>query len=370
MSLSAYLAESVVPHADRWDREERIPRAVLADLAGFGLLGASVPDDRARRGLSVVQWGEALEAVGEASMSLLSVLTVHAMCTFAVARWLEPEAQEEWLADLLAGGKLGGFALTEPGVGSDAKAVTTQLADAGDHWRLTGVKRWISASEIVDVFLVVGQSPKGLTAVLVPRETPGLTITPISGVLGFRAARQCELNFNDVVVPKRWTLGGEGMGFTHVANSALDVGRFCVACGSTGLIRACVRASVDYAHSRQQFGTRLSHHQLIQAMIADMATSLQAAGALWRRAAQSREELLPGSIMETTTAKYFAATACARAANDTVQIHGANGCGPDYPVQRYFRDARVTELIEGSNQMQQLMIALDALTTFSSRRKR
>jgi alkylation response protein AidB-like acyl-CoA dehydrogenase len=370
MSLSAYLAESVAPHADRWDREERIPRAVLADLAGFGLLGASVPDERARQGLTVVKWGEALEAVGEASMSLLSVLTVHAMCTYAVARWLEPEAQQEWLADLLAGAKLGGFALTEPGVGSDAKAVTTQFADAGDHWRLTGAKRWISSSEIVDVLLVVGQAPKGLTAVLVPRETPGLTITPISGVLGFRAARQCELNFNEVVVPKRWTLGGEGMGFSQVGNSALDVGRFCVACGSTGLIRACVRASVDYAHNRRQFGVRLSHHQLIQAMIADMATAYQAANALWRQAAQSREELQPSSIMETTTAKYFAAKACARAANDTVQIHGANGCGPDYPVQRYFRDARVTELIEGSNQMQQIMIALDALSTFASRRKR
>jgi glutaryl-CoA dehydrogenase (non-decarboxylating) len=369
MTLPAYVAESVAPHADRWDREERVPRAVLADLAGFGLLGASVPDDRAGRGLTVVGWGEALESVGEASMSLLSVLTVHAMCAFAVSRWAEADAQKEWLADLLAGRKLGGFALTEPAVGSDAKAVTTQLADDGDNWRLNGTKRWITASEIVDVFVVVGQAPKGLTAVLVPRETPGLTITPISGVLGFRAARQCELNFKDVVVSKRWTLAGEGMGFSHVANSALDVGRFCVACGSTGLIRACVRASVDYARSRRQFGVALSHHQLIQAMIADMATSYKAANALWRQAAQSREELQPGSIMETTTAKYFAATACSRAANDTVQIHGANGCGPDYPVQRYFRDARVTELIEGSNQMQQVMIALDALSTFASRRR-
>lgn len=370
MTLPAYIAESIAPHADGWDREERIPRAVLAGLAGFGLLGASVPADRDRQGLTAVKWGEALESIGEASMSLLSVLTVHGMCTYAVSRWLEGAAQNEWLADLVAGRKLGGFALTEPGVGSDAKAVTTQFSDDGDNWRITGTKRWISAAEIVDVFLVVGKTPSGMTAVLVPRETPGLTITPISGVLGFRAARQCEVNFADVVVPKRWTLGGEGMGFSHVANSALDVGRFYIACGSTGLIRACVRASVDYAKNRQQFGVKLSQHQLIQAMIADMTTSYKAANALWRQAAQSREELLPSSIMETTTAKYFATTACSRAANDTVQIHGANGCGPDYPVQRYFRDARVTELIEGSNQMQQIMIALDALSTFASRPRR
>lgn len=370
MTLPAYLAESVAPLADRWDREERIPREVLNDLAGLGLLGASVPAEKGGMGGTATEWGEALEAIGEASMSLLSVLTVHAMCTYAVARWLEGEPQQEWLADLIAGRKLGAFALTEPSVGSDAKAVTTQLGDDGDNWRLTGTKRWITASELADVFVVVGQAPKGLTAVLVPREQPGLTITPITGGLGFRAARQCELSFKDVVVPKRWTLAGEGMGFSHVANSALDVGRFCIACGSTGLIRACVRASVDYARSRKQFGVTLSHHQLIQAMIADMTTSYKAASALWRHAARSREELQPGSIMETTTAKYFASKACARAASDAVQIHGANGCGPDYPVQRYFRDARVTELIEGSNQMQQIIIALDALSSFATRRRR
>lgn len=370
MTLPAYIAEGVAPHADRWDSEQRIPRAVLADLAGLGLLGASVPAGEGGTGRTVAEWGEALESIGEASMSLLSVLTVHAMCAHAVARWGEAEARQEWLADLLAGRKLGGFALSEPGVGSDARAVATQLADGGEHWRVTGTKRWISASEMVDVFLVVGQTSQGPTAVLVPRESPGLTITPINGLLGFRAARQCELNFKAVVAPKRWTLAGEGMGFSHVANSALDVGRFCIACGATGLIRACVRASVDYARDRRQFGVTLSEHQLIQAMIADMTTSYQAASALWRQAAQSREEAQPGSIIETTTAKYFAATACSRAAHDAVQIHGANGCGPDYPVQRYFRDARVTELIEGSNQMQQIMIARDALSTFASRRRR
>jgi len=370
MSLQAYIDEAIAPHADRWDFDERIPRAVLQELAGHGLLGASVPADQGGPGRSAVAWGEALESIGEASMSLLSMLTVHAMCTHAVARWAENEARTEWLADLVSGRKLGGFALSEPGVGSDAKAVTTRFEEAGNDWRITGTKRWISASELADVFLVIGQSSQGPTAALVPRETPGLTIAPIHGLLGFRAARQCELEFKDVLVPQRWTLAGPGMGFSHVASAALDVGRFCIACGSTGLIRACVRASVNYARTRKQFDVVLREHQLIQAMIADMTTSYRAAHALWRQAAQSRDEMQPGSIMETTTAKYFAATACARAANDAVQIHGANGCGPDYPVQRYFRDARVTELIEGSNQMQQLMIARDALSTFATRRRR
>jgi alkylation response protein AidB-like acyl-CoA dehydrogenase len=369
MTLPAYIAESVAPQADQWDRDERIPRSVLDALGARGLLGASVPADQGGSAGTAVEWGETLEAIGEASMSLLSVLTVHGMCAFAVARWAEPEAKAEWLAELIAGRKLGGFALTEPSVGSDAKSVSTRLEEAGENWRLNGTKRWISAAEVANVLLVLGHGPQGLTAVLVPTDSPGLAIKPISGVLGFRGARQCELTFHDVVVPKRWTLAGEGMGFSHVVNSALDVGRFCIACGATGLIRACLRASVDYGRRRKQFDVMLAHHQLIQAMIADMSTSYSAANALWRRAAQLRQEADHGSIMATTTAKYFATTACSRAANDAVQIHGANGCGPEFPVQRYFRDARVTELIEGSNQMQQLMIARDALSTFASRHR-
>jgi alkylation response protein AidB-like acyl-CoA dehydrogenase len=291
------------------------------------------------------------------------------MCSHAIARWGEPAMQREWLPDLASGKRLGGFALTEPAIGSDAKHVETQLTDRGDHWLLNGRKRWISAAQLVDVFLVLGRTEAGPTAVLVPREAPGLTITPIGGMLGFRAAQPCELVFEDVVVPKERMIGPEGMGFSHVAGSALDVGRFCIACGCTGLIKACLRASVAYARSRKQFGVALREHQLIQAMLADMATGYRAARALWRQAADVRRQALPSSIVETTTAKYFAATAASRAADDAVQIHGANGCGPDYPVQRYFRDARVGEIIEGSNQMQQLMLAHDALHSFAAPRK-
>jgi len=369
MQLNSYIEQQIAPRAEDWDRLEAIPRPVLSELAGFGLLGASVSKQQGGGRLSVIEWGEALESVGEASMSLLSVVTVNAMCSFALARWGESEMQQTWLPRLIAGEKLGGFALTESMVGSDAKSVTTRIEDAGDCWRVTGVKRWISASELADVFLVLGQTAQGPTAVLVPKETPGLTLKPISGLLGFRAARQCELTLQDVLVPKSALIGPEGMGFSHVVSSTLDVGRYCIACGSTGLIRACVKASVDYARLRQQFGVPLSQHQLIQAMIADMTTAYKASHALWRQAAQSRAEALPSSIIETTTAKYFASTAASVAANHAVQIHGANGCGPDYPVQRYFRDARVTELIEGSNQMQQIMISQDAMSRFAKRRR-
>lgn len=368
-SLREYLDREVLPEAGRWDEEERLPRAVVASLADFGVLASQVPSEHGGRPCDPTEWGEMLESLGEASMSLLSVVTVHAMCSHAIARWGEPAMQREWLPDLASGKRLGGFALTEPAIGSDAKHVEAQLADRGDHWLLNGRKRWISAAQLVDVLLVFGRTEAGPTAVLVPREAPRVSVTPIGGMLGFRAAQPCEIVFEDVIVPKAQMIGPEGMGFSHVASSALDVGRFCIACGCTGLIKACLRASVAYARSRKQFGVALREHQLIQAMLADMATGYRAARALWRQAADARRQALPGSIVETTTAKYFAATAASRAADDAVQIHGANGCGPDYPVQRYFRDARVGEIIEGSNQMQQLMLAHDALHSFAAPRK-
>lgn len=366
-ALREHLERDVIPQADAWDHAQRIPREAVHALAGHGLFGAVIEQANGGSAFAPLAWGEALEAIGEASMSLLSVLTVHTMCAHAIERWGEAEQKAAWLPALASGAKLGAFALTEPATGSDARNVETQLEDGGDHWRVTGRKRWISAAQIADVFLVFGKTAAGPTAILVPRESAGLSIMPIDGMLGFRAAQLGELVFDNVAVPKNLTIGREGMGFSHVANLALDAGRFCIACGCTGLIRACVRASVDYARARHQFGVALRAHQMIQTMLAEMTTAHKAARALWRHAATLRADSDPASITETTIAKYFASTAASRAANDAVQIHGANGCGPDYPVQRFFRDARIGEIIEGSNQMQQILIAHEACREYAAR---
>lgn len=367
-TLQEHLEREVVPRAEDWDRAECLPRTAVSSLAGYGILGANIAPAHGGGALDAVAWGEALESLGEASVALLSVVTVHAMCSHAIERWGAAAAQGTWLPGMAAGTRLGAFALTEPSIGSDAKNIETRLEDAGSHWRVNGRKRWISGARLADVVLVLGRTDAGPTAVLVPRETPGLTVTPITGLLGFRAAQPCDLALTDVLVPKDNTIGPEGLGFSHVVGAALDLGRFCVACGCTGLIRACLRASVDYARTRKQFGVALREHQLIQGMIADMATGYRAARALWRQAAALRQQGDPAAITETTAAKYFASTAAARAADDAVQIHGANGCGTDFPVQRYFRDARVSEIIEGSNQMQQVLLAFDALRRFGKRR--
>lgn len=369
MTWRDYLEREVRPQADAWDRAQRIPREALVALGTHGLLATEIAVEHGGRPLSPTAFGEALEAIGAASMSLLSVVTVHAMCAQAIGRWGEPELQRTWLPALATGAKFGALALTEPNIGSDARKVETTFTEEGDRWVIAGTKRWISTAQFADVFVVFGQTTEGPTAVLVPRESAGLSVRPIEGMLGFRAAQLGEIALENVVVPKTATLGRPGAGVSHVAGMALDLGRFCVACGCTGLMQACLRASVDYARSRKQFGVLLREHQLIQAMLAEMTTAHKAAQALCRQAASLRAEFHPDSISATTIAKYFASIAASRVADSAVQIHGANGCGPDFPVQRYYRDARIGEIIEGSNQVQQLLIAHQAVREYATRRK-
>lgn len=369
MTWRDFLEREVRPQADTWDREQRIPREALLALGAHGLLATEIAAEHGGRPLSPAEFGEMLEAMGAASMSLLSVVTVHAMCAQAIGRWGEPELQRAWLPAMATGTKFGALALTEPNIGSDARKVETRLVDEGDCWVISGTKRWISTAQFADVFVVFGQAAEGPTAVLVPRDAAGFSVRPIEGMLGFRAAQLGEITLDNVVVPKTATLGRPGAGVSHVAGMALDLGRFCIACGCTGLMQACLRASVDYARSRKQFGVMLREHQLIQAMLAEMTTAHKAAQALCRQAAKLRAESHPDSIGATTIAKYFASTAASRVADSAVQIHGANGCGPDYPVQRYYRDARIGEIIEGSNQVQQLLIAHQAVHEYATRRK-
>lgn len=356
-AVRQWVDDEVAPVADAWDRNEAIPRDFLDRAAGFGLFGCAncVPGDGPLTPAPVQ--GRLFEEIGRGSLSLVSVLTVHAMAVHALGRWGTHAQQAVWLPALLKGEKLGAFALSEPTIGSDARNVRARLQPDGDGWRLDGRKKWISGAQLADVFIIIARVEEQTAAVIVPRETLGLKIRPIRGMLGFRGAMLAELEFDNVRLPAESLLGAVGMGFSHVAGSSLDLGRFHIASGATGLIRACLEASFAYARERVQFETALDQHQLIRGMLANMATSYKAARALCAHAAELREEGDPASIAETTVAKYFASTAASRAASDAVQIHGANGCSEDYPVQRYFRDARITEIIEGTNQMQQLLIS-------------
>jgi glutaryl-CoA dehydrogenase (non-decarboxylating) len=242
-------------------------------------------------------------------------------------------------------------------VGSDAKSIETTAILQGQEFVLNGRKKWTTYGQIATLFLIFAQCDGNVSAFLVERDTPGFSVEPLRGITGTRASMLGELFMHECRVPKENLIGGRGFGLASVGTSALDIGRYTVASGCVGLIQACLDACLDYAHSRRQFDSYLKDFQLTQQMITCMMADVSAARLLCQRAGQLKDSGDPATIMETWIAKYFASTAAVRAANAAVQLHGANGCSEDYPVQRFLRDAKVMEIIEGSTQIQQISIA-------------
>ncbi|MBF8273389.1 MAG: acyl-CoA dehydrogenase [Magnetococcales bacterium] len=354
----AFVDTEIAPYADQWDRDEKIPRETIQKLAHQGYFGAVIPKENGGGGMDSITFGLLCEEIGRGSASLLSLLTVHSMVCQALTFWGNETQKKVLLPRLASGETIGAFALTEPRIGSDANAVETLITGNGEgSYKIEGEKKWISCGQIADVFLVFGQLEGKSVAFLIDKEQQGFSRRPIFGLLGFRAAMLASLFMEGCVVSEENMVGRPGFGFSHVAGVALDQGRFCVGSGCVGLARACLEACLDYTSQRKQFGVFLREQPLIQRMIANMTTHIDAARMLWIHAGLMKDDRNPRSIMATSTAKYFASTMAARVAADAVQIHGANGCGPEYPVQRYFRDAKIMEIIEGSNQIQQTIIA-------------
>ena len=352
-----FVNEEIAPHADRFDREERVPPEVIGKIARKGYLGALLPAEHGGREMDAITCGLLNEEIGRGCSSLRSLLTVHGMVSHSILKWGSKQQKERWLAQLASGETIGAFALTEPEAGSDAKNIRTTANLAGTHYVLKGRKKWITFGQIADLFLVFAQCEGKSTAFLLEKDTPGLSITPISGMLGVRASMLAELSLEDCVIPKENLLGRVGFGIPFIASSALDYGRYSVAWGCVGVAQACLDACAQYTSERKQFGVYLRDHQLIQQMLTDMLTNTKASRLLCFQAGYLRETGDPRAIVETSIAKYFASTTLNKIAGDAVQIHGANGCSGDYPVQRYLRDAKIMEIIEGSTQLQQTNIA-------------
>ena len=364
--FQAFTKKHINPFADQWDREEIYPQTIIEALAEAGYLGATVSENYGGSAMDPITFGLLCEELGKSSFSLISLLTVHSMVCQAITKWGSSKQKEYWLPKLASGKTLGAFALSEPDIGSDPNSVETTVSPEAENYLLNGKKKWISCGQIADLFLVFAKCEGSLTAFLLTRHTPGFKIKPIHGMYGFRSAMLAELSFDNCPVSKEDIIGKIGFGFSHIGNTALDHGRYCIAWGCVGLGQACLNASLSYASQRKQFGVYLHKHQLIQQMIANMATNVRAARALCLHAAYLKLCNEPNSIMETSVAKYFSSQMALNAANDTVQIHGANGCSSDYPVQRYLRDAKITEIIEGSSQMQQIIISQYAYQNFLS----
>jgi glutaryl-CoA dehydrogenase (non-decarboxylating) len=355
-----FVDNEIIPHAEQNDREERINQGMIGKLAEKGYLGSMLAKEYGGMGLDMVTLGLLNEEVGRGCSSVRSLLTVHGMVALAIERWGSREQRDKWLYRMAKGEIIGAFGLTEPNVGSDAKSIESTAVPADDGYILNGRKKWTTMGQLADIFLVYAICNEKPTAFIVENDAPGFSRKPMNGLLGARASMIAELNFDNCRLPKENLVGREGIGLSHVALSALDYGRYTIAWGCVGLGQACLEESVRYTRKRKQFGQPLRQHQLIQKMITEMVVSVKAARLLCFNAGYLKEIGDPDSIMETWNAKYFASKMAVKVAGDAVQIHGGNGCYREYPVERHFRDSKINEIIEGTSQMHEVLIATNA----------
>ncbi|MGI9605998.1 MAG: acyl-CoA dehydrogenase family protein [Acidimicrobiales bacterium] len=341
------------------ERSGVLPAEIVADLAHADLLASHIPTEFGGQSLDMTAYGEIHAQLGRLSSSLRSLLTVHDMVAEAVHRLGSDEQKLDWLPKLASGDEIGAFALTEPGAGSDAAAIETRAEPTTNGFRLTGHKRWITFGQMATVFLVMakieGDGP--VVGFLVPATTTGLTRSPVEGMLGLRAAMLADVDLDGCIVPAESRVGPERMPGDLVVGTALHHGRYSVAWGCLGIGEACHDASLEYSQRRVQFGEPLAEHQLIRRMLTNMITDTRAARLLCESAGELWDQRDREAIQATLIAKYFASGMASRVANDAIQVHGARGASSEYPIEQHFRDARVMEIIEGSNEIQQLLIA-------------
>ena len=363
-AFRSFARREIAPLAQRIDRERRVPRDLIETMAGPGYWGAVVPRELGGLGSSFAEIGLMHEAIGRECSSVRSLLTAHHMVEAVILRWADPPNREVWLRRLAAGNAIGAFALSEPDVGSDAAGVQARAERVDDFFLLDGRKKWITGGQIADLFLVIAAEDGRSVALLVERESEGLEVRPIDNTLGLRGAMLAELDFKRCRVPADRLIGRPGFGFSHVAATALDLGRYCVAWGCVAIARACLEAVEDYIGRRKQFGGLLRDKPQVQQMVTRTVSELSAAQLLCAKAGFMKDRADPQAVVDTLVAKYHASVMVKGVADRAVQLHGANGYSEDYPVERYLRDAQAMEIIEGSTQILEQVIALNWMGGF------
>lgn len=347
------------------DREERFDRELLAKMGAMGFLGVCIPVCYGGAGMDYISLGIVAEMLEWGDTSARETISVHvALNSLAIFQWGTEEQKQRFLVPQARGEKIACYALTEANAGSDAAAIRTRAVRQGDAYILNGEKMWITLADVADHFLVFAKTDpekghRGITAFIVERDMPGVRTGTIHGKLGARASNTGWIVFEDTPVPLENRLGEEGEGF-KVAMSALDNGRYTVAAGAVGVIRACLEESVAYARQRTAFGRPIAEYQLVQQMIANMAQRLDVAMLLTYRAGWLKNRGMRNT-RETSLAKWYATEAAFASANDAVQIHGAYGYSDEYNVGRYLRNAKGAVIYEGTSQIHTLLQAQYAL---------
>ncbi len=362
-----FARKEVAPLVKEYDRKHEPIPWVLSRMGELGLLGLPFPVRYGGQGMDYLSLGIACEELEAVDTHLRVVMSVHVgLCAMTLFQWGTEDQKRQFLVPLAKGGKIGCGAFTEPGMGSDLAAIRTSAKANDNTYILNGEKMWISLASKADYALVTvktdprsRKASQGLTCFIVDLDSPGITRGDLHGKLGVRAGATGWINFQDVRVPAANRIGEEGEGF-KITMSAFDRGRYTVASGATGIIRACKEASVAYAKSRQTFGRPLSEHQLIQEKIAGMAQDYEIARLLYLQSGWLQNEGKRATL-QTSFAKKFATEASFRAASEAIQIHGAYGYSDEYDVERYLRNARGAMIYEGSSEIQTLIQAGYAL---------
>jgi len=351
-------ARELAPRAADMEAAGEFPRELFRVLGKAGLLGLPYPEEYGGGAQPYEVYLQVLEELAAAWLTVAEGVSVHTLSCFPLARYGTEEQRQRWLPDLLGGDLLGAYSLSEPDAGSDAAALRTRAVRDGDEYVVTGTKAWVTHAGVADFYSVMVRTsddgPRGISTLLVPADVPGVQPQPPERKMGLTASPTAQIVFDGARIPVERRLGAEGQGFT-IALSALDGGRLGIAACAVGLAQSALDAAVDYARSRRQFGSAIIDFQGVSFLLADMATGVAAARALYLDAARRRDAGRPYGP-QAAMAKLFATDMAMRVTTDAVQVFGGYGYTTDYPVERYMREAKVLQIFEGTNQIQRLVI--------------
>ena len=355
-----FAQERLAPNAADWDREARFPREAIEEMAGLGFMGMLVPEDYDGVGADNLSYALALMEIAEGDGSCSTVMSVHnSVGCMPLLRYGSEEQKERFLKPMARGEKIGAFCLTEPQAGSDASALKSKARKDGNHYVLDGVKQFITSGRNADVAIVFAvtdpqKGKKGISAFIVPTDTPGYEVASTEHKLGQKASDTCQISLESCRLTPDHLLGEEGEGY-RIALSNLEGGRIGIGAQSVGMARAAYYAALSYAKERRSFGKPIIEHQAVAFRLADMATQIHAAELMVVEAARLCDAAQP-CLKEASMAKLFASEMAERVCSDAIQIHGGYGYLSDFPVERIYRDVRVCQIYEGTSDVQRMVI--------------
>lgn len=360
-----FAEKEIKPVASKFDEEASFPAGIVKQLGDLGFMGMMVPEELGGAGLDCVSYAVAIEEISRGDASIGVTMSVNnSLACQPIMDYGTDEQKQKYVPDLASGAKLGAFSITEPEAGSDAGNVQTTAVLDGDHYVINGTKVFVTNGGKADVVILFASTDKeakakGISCFIVEKDMPGYSVGKKEDKMGMRGSDTSELIFEDCRVPKENLLGKEGRGF-KMALAILDGGRIGIAAQAVGIGQACLEAAIQYSKERKQFGRSICEFQAIQWMLANMATELEAARYLTYKAAFAKEKGRRFG-MEAAQAKLFASEMAVKASIDAVQVHGGYGYMKEYDVERYFRDSKLTEIYEGTSEVQRLVIAANLL---------